>query len=90
MLGCWAQPLARREAGLRPNHGNMLRAVGSKRDINLGNKGGCDFWEGSHLNSDQAWVPIQLMRSGRPSSQEGVMSQAVYQGQEWLSVHEGG
>lgn len=72
--GSWAQPLARGGAGLRPNHGNMLRAVGSKGDVHLGNKGGCDSWEGSHLNSDQARVPIQLVRSGRPSSQEGVMS----------------
>lgn len=90
MLDSWAQPLARlsvrMRAGVRPNHGNMLRAVGSEGDVHLENHGGCDSWEGSHPNSDQARVPVQLVRSGSPSSQEGV----TYQGQEWLSIHEDG
>lgn len=60
----WAQPLARlsvqMRAGVRPNHGNVPRAVGSEGDVHLENVrlgkplGGCDSWEGSHRIPGQA------------------------------------
>lgn len=68
-------------AGVRPIHGNRLRAEGSGGDVRLGNHGGCDSWEGSHLNPDQARQPVLSRRGGVPGSA---------QGQERLSVREGG